>query len=168
MIYAYCDGAVEPKNPGGWGVGGWVIKEWKLSVTADGAPIMVDITKGAVDLGEYPEMTNNIAEYGAVRGALQEMVRRKLWKERVVVRTDSQLVVNQITGKWQTFQPELVKLCDECRQLVQMFCGNLRFEWIPREENTEADEMSRSLYHGRMAPGLPPARFKKPKRKKST
>lgn len=161
MIIVNCDGAVEPRNPGGWGVGGWVIREGSGLHGPGG-----ELSRGAVDLGEYPEMTNNIAEYGAVIGAIKELVQMKLWRERVVVRTDSQLVVNQLKKKWSCFQPHLVKLRDECLSLVQMFDGNLTFEWVPREENGEADEMSRSLYHRRLAPGMPTPKFKKPKRKK--
>lgn len=163
MIIAYCDGACEPANPGGWGVGGYVILE-ASSLHGQGD----ELTRGAVDLGEYPEMTNNIAEYGAVIGALKEIVKRQLWREPVVIRTDSQLIVNQLQRKWNCFQPHLVKLRDECLSLVKMFDAGVTFQWIPRAENELADEMSRSLYHGRTAPSMPPPLFKKPKRKKKT
>lgn len=157
-LLVYCDGAVEPRNPGGWGVGGWVIGR--------GSTVAVpyeELHKGAVDLGEYPEMTNNIAEYGAVIGALKQLVKMKLWRERVVIRTDSQLIVNQIKGNWGTAMPHLVQLRDEARTLVKMFDAGVTFEWIPRSENKKADEMSRSLYHGRMAPGLPEPDYDRPR-----
>lgn len=161
MIYAYCDGACEPANPGGWGVGGWVLIE-ASGVHGPGGRI----GDGAVDLGHYPEMTNNIAEYGAVHGALKDLIARKLWGEKVVVRTDSQLVVNQLNMKWSCFKPHLVELRDKCLQLAKMFSVGVTFEWVPRAQNEEADEMSRSLYHGFLAPGMPKPDYERPKKTK--
>lgn len=157
MIYVYCDGAVEPKNPGGWGVGGWVVKRDDQR-----------LFDGADDLGEYPEMTNNIAEYGAVRGALRDIINSEMWED-IVVRTDSQLIVQQLNKKWGTSSPHLLKLRDEVLELAKEIWnhhGSVRFEWIPRAQNKEADEMSRSLYHGRMAPGMPEPDYEAPRKRK--
>lgn len=137
----YCDGAVEPKNPGGWGIGGWVIKSEDGQRLAD----------GACDLGCYREMTNNIAEYGAVRDALQFMLKcdkfgRKWTEADLIIRSDSQLVIYQLTDQYQCRTQHLKKLRDEIWILLEKFTGKVDFEWIRREENEEADAMSRSYY----------------------
>lgn len=158
MIVAYCDGACEPRNPGGWGVGGWVIRY-------DGEILH----RGAADLGQYPEMTNNIAEYGAVRGALQQLLEMDFKPMPVVVRTDSQLIVRQLERKWGASTAHLITLRDECLALAKKLEARgcqVTYEWIPREQNKEADGMSRSLYHGRMAPGMPEPDYDAPKRKR--
>ena len=136
-----CDGACEPKNPGGHGVGGWVIK------TDDGTPM----GGGALDLGQAPSMTNNIAEYGAVKGALLELVN---WPKgtptgTASLRTDSKLVVEQLNDRWACRSPHLRKMRDEIWVLIEQLHNSgleVLVSWVPREQNHDADEMSRSLY----------------------
>lgn len=135
MIYVYTDGACEPKNPGGHGVGGWVIKTRHDFL----------ISKGAIDLGCGPEMTNNISEYGAVYGALQALLDEGAGGQSVTIMTDSKLVVEQLNDNWKCNHDHLRAWRDKIWNLVEHF-GEVSFQWIPREENEEADEMSRSLY----------------------
>lgn len=134
MYIVYTDGAVEPVNPGGHGVGGWVI--------LDQGGVL---TKGALDLGQDPTMTNNIAEFGAVYGALRELVDRGLAHQPVMLLTDSQLVVNQLNDKWSCRAHHLRQWRDKIWKLTEEF-PDVSFHWIPRAENQEADAMSRSLY----------------------
>ena len=134
MYIVYTDGAVEPVNPGGQGVGGWIIK--------DGDDVL---SKGALNLGMTPDMTNNIAEYGAVAGALTEMMKNGWLSRPVMLMTDSQLVVNQLNDKWSCRTPHLRQWRDMIWKIAEAF-PSVSFHWIPRLENKEADEMSRSLY----------------------
>lgn len=135
-VTVYCDGAIEPCNPGGHAVGGWVIR------ASDGGLLI----KGAVSLGEGPDKTNNIAEYAAVYGALWRLFEAGIFQYPVRVHTDSQLVVKQLNGEWRCKSKELRWWRDRIWQACENFLESVYFVWIPREENTEADEMSRSLY----------------------
>lgn len=137
MTYlVYCDGACEDKNPGGWGVGGWVLKDENGNRVAD----------GTADLGQSPEMTNNQAEYVAVRSALEHLVDNNLNKETIVIHSDSKLVINQINDEWACRSSKLIPFRDSIWLLLEKFPRKVIFRWIPREMNTEADAMSRSLY----------------------
>lgn len=140
VVNIWTDGSIEGGNPGGHGVGGYVIKG------LSSAPI-----EGTVDLGKSPTMTNNIAEYSAVIGALEEALNeaydRDIIPEKLVVHSDSKLVVEQCSDRWQCNNGTLRRLREQIWNLCEMFSlSEVEFKWIPRAENTEADEVSRSLY----------------------
>ena len=156
MYIVYTDGAVEPVNPGGHGVGGWVIKENDEI-----------LSKGVLDLGQDPTMTNNRAEYCAVYGALKDMIHRGFVGKPIMLMTDSQLVVNQLNDKWGCRAPHLRTWRDMIWKLTESF-SDVSFHWIPREQNQEADEMSRSLYpREEVCPGGAHAKKKETDRRRS-
>ena len=136
--YIWCDGAIVPRNPGGHAVGGWVVKKG-LEHTP--------VCKGNEDLGEKPENTNNMAEYCAVLGALQDLVDKGLAGHdvNVIIRTDSKLVVEQLNDRWNCNNPVLRKYRDKIWVTMLQF-EDVVIEWVPREENVEADTQSRALY----------------------
>lgn len=136
MLFVNTDGACEPSNPGGWGVGGWVIRD------GDGELL----STGTVDLGRPEDMTNNIAEYAAVHGALSDLVQMGLTEDSVVVRTDSKLVVEQLNDRWRCNHAHLRDWRDRIWKLCEAFEKRVGFQWVPRANNKEADEVSRSLY----------------------
>ncbi len=128
-----CDGLCEPRNPGGFGCWGFLV------VDADGN----ELDSGHGCIGHGPGMTNNRAEYAAVLEALAWVEARNLFA-RVIIRTDSQLVVNQVTGKWDCNSHVLQPLCRQA-QVLGLQLGAL-FEWIPRTQNAQADALSRRAF----------------------
>ena len=133
-VTIYCDGLCEPRNPGGHACYGWVA----YNDQSDPNPAAMD--SGCVGHGEG--MTNNVAEYHAV-------IRALIWAYKegyteVLIRTDSQLVVNQVEGLWSCNAPNLHRLLGRVRGAQKYI--NLRMEWIPRERNEEADTLSRYAY----------------------
>lgn len=83
--------------------------------------------------------TNNQAEYrGLILGLRHALA---LGADRVTVRGDSQLVVRQLEGTYSVKAEGLKALHDEARQLLGRF-RSARLEWIPREQNAEADAAS--------------------------
>lgn len=135
MLFLYCDGAIEPKNPGGHAVGGWVLKRESIV-----------IGKGAGSYGNAPDVTNNVAEYGAVITGLEQLIGRGYATEEVTIRSDSQLVIRQLTNQYVCRHDVLRKMRDRVFLLLEQFEREVIFEWIPREANTEADAASRLLY----------------------
>lgn len=123
MIIAYCDGACFG-NPGPMGIG-------------------VVITRNKEKLLELSEYigngTNNIAEYTAVVRALEEI--EKLGEKEVTIRSDSQLIIRQLNGEYKVKEPHLLEL----KKKVDMFRSKMKikFEHVPREENSNADELSK-------------------------
>jgi ribonuclease HI len=141
-IDVWTDGSIKGGNPGGHGVGGYVIKDKRLPPT---------VITGTIDLGKSDTMTNNIAEYSAVVAALEELYnnayKHDRWPDLVVIHSDSKLVVEQCNDNWVCGNTRLRGLRQQIWNLCEELGGcDVRFKWIPREENTEADEVSRSLY----------------------
>jgi len=96
--------------------------------------------------GEYlgPRITNNEAEYQAVIFALKKLKAlfgKKKIKELVIdVRSDSKLLVQQITGQYKILEPNIQQLFLELWNLKVDF-PHLSFTAVPREKNKEADRL---------------------------
>lgn len=130
MITASIDGLAEPRNPG-TGTYGYVIYEGKKKL-AEG--------KG---LAGY-EVTNNYAEYKALVEVLRKLRELKIERE-VVIRSDSQLLVGQMSKGWEVKGGGYLEELKEARDLLKEF-RYVTFVWIPREQNEEADLLSRIAY----------------------
>jgi ribonuclease HI len=87
-------------------------------------------------------MTNNLAEYTAALKALEWAAESGL--VGLTLRTDSQLVAYQVTGAWQCRAANLWPFLADLRALVAV--TDARVEWVPREQNAKADELSRQAY----------------------
>jgi ribonuclease H / adenosylcobalamin/alpha-ribazole phosphatase len=83
--------------------------------------------------------TNNVAEYQGLIAGLRAAA--ELGAVRVAVRMDSKLVVEQMKGTWQVKHPGLRPLAREAAALLQSF-AEVTFEWIPREQNKDADRLA--------------------------
>ena len=84
--------------------------------------------------------TNNVAEYEALIEAFNIAFKKK-YKD-IEVFSDSMLVVQQTNGRWKTKNRNMKRLC----QIAKDRAGMLKewsLEYIPREGNTEADELSK-------------------------
>ena len=134
MLRVFIDGSVEPTNPGGVGAVGIVVYK-------DGTRIL---RIGKV-VGEGPTMSNNRAEYEALKEALQWLLAQGSTREHISVNSDSSLLVNQMQGKWKVKGGLFFTAYNEVKQLVRHF-SNLSFNWIQREENEEADLLARKAY----------------------
>ncbi|MBD3271030.1 MAG: reverse transcriptase-like protein [Elusimicrobia bacterium] len=119
----YIDGGARG-NPGP-AAAGWVIKD------SHGALI----SRQGRFLGTT---TNNIAEYEALLHALDDAVNRGI--QTVTIYSDSQLMVRQLTGVYKIKNPGIRK-CLERYIVLQHAISILSITHIPREQNTEADEL---------------------------
>ncbi len=84
---------------------------------------------------DEPVRSNNIAEYLALIRLLRRARELDSWHRgiRFVVSGDSQLVVNQMLGRYRVREAHLVPLHEEVRRLALGLL--VTFRWIPREEN---------------------------------
>ena len=123
MIVA-CDGASRG-NPGPAGAGAQIVDD-------DGV-VLAEIAEG------IGETTNNVAEYTAVIRGLERA--RELGAAHVLLRSDSQLLINQLTGLYRVKAPHLQPLhaavLAEARRV-----GRVTFRHVPRERNTHADRLA--------------------------
>lgn len=131
FISVHIDGACGPINPGGTVSYGILIKYPNGYVYHHGEII-----------GSGPTMSNNVAEYSALVKALKELMLEGKENEKIVIHSDSQLVVNQMLGKWRVRRGLYIKMFSKARSLANCF-KQLEFKWIPRELNTDADLLSK-------------------------
>jgi ribonuclease HI len=83
--------------------------------------------------------TNNQAEYNALVLSLRRA--QELEVRKVVVRSDSELMVRQINGQYQVKNEGLKPLFAEARKLIRGF-ESFSISHVPREENAEADSLA--------------------------
>jgi ribonuclease HI len=80
--------------------------------------------------------TNNEAEYRALITALERAA--ALGATEVEVRSDSELLMRQMTGRYRVKSPHLRTLWDEAQQAADGF-ERVRYIEVRRAENTDAD-----------------------------
>lgn len=89
-------------------------------------------------------MTNNYAEYTALVEALRRLKELRSL-DSVIIRSDSQLLVGQMAKGWEVKGGGYVGKLKEAKDLLSEF-ASITFEWVPREQNREADLLSRIAY----------------------
>ena len=135
----YFDGGCEPVNPGGVATYGYVIYE-----RIDTEEKRVKSSSGVACEPFSDCSTNNYAEYTALVEGLSYL--SGIYKGRVLVRGDSQLVVRQMNGIYSVRSPRIYPLYKKAMELKSSF-PSIEFEWIPREMNEEADRLSKAAYY---------------------
>lgn len=118
-----------------------------LSVFIDGASrgnpgpssIGIIIRKRKVQISRFNEflgiMTNNQAEYHALKRALQIT---QYMSRNVVIMSDSNLLINQRQNKYKVRNAELKIISREISNLESLF-DSVEYKHIPREENNLTD-----------------------------
>ncbi|GII59112.1 bifunctional RNase H/acid phosphatase [Planotetraspora thailandica] len=84
--------------------------------------------------------TNNVAEYRGLIAGLQALLALGAEGERIEVRMDSKLVIEQMAGRWKVKHEGLRPLALEAAALARQF--TVAWSWIPRERNTHADRLA--------------------------
>jgi ribonuclease HI len=84
--------------------------------------------------------TNNVAEYRAAIAGLGRAA--DLGARSVVVRSDSKLLIEQLSGRWRVKNPTLIRLHEQVRGLLERFPRGVTFDHVPRELNREADRQA--------------------------
>lgn len=155
-IEAWFDGCCEPVNPGGFAAWGALVKIDGVKAWEDG----VLVCRG-------PKASNNVAEYSGALAAMK-FINKHLGENichSLTIRGDSKLVIHQLDGSWNVN-------CTRCtKPLFRCHCGKktpglyfpfyeqakaeldalkrkvkrLNLVWIPREENSECDVLSKGV-----------------------
>lgn len=105
---------------------------------AAGGAVVIDPANGDVlcELGVYVgTATNNVAEYNGMIAGLRAAIERD--PSELLVRLDSKLVVEQMTGRWKIKHPDMKVLAARAHDLIGS--RKVAFQWVPRAENTLAD-----------------------------
>jgi len=135
-LIIFIDGACEPKNPGG-------VPTYVFLVYRDGEKL--DEGSGLAAEPWTEQATNNVAEYTALIKALEKALALGLEGSELEVRSDSRLLVQQVKGGYAVRASRLKPLHERVKGLLPRF-KTVRLTWIEREENSEADALSKEAY----------------------
>jgi ribonuclease HI len=133
MVEAYFDGACWP-NPGGPAGAGALVKRGGIN-----------IYEGDEFLAPTKSMSNNVAEYSGLILVLKFLVENGITEATIY--GDSNLVIKQMSGEWQVKKPSDNKpryyfpFAKEALSIAKKL-PKLKYQWIPRELNGEADALS--------------------------
>lgn len=132
-VTVYYDGLCEPYNPRGVATYGFV-------VFRNGEKIGEG--KGLAAAKPWTdEASNNVAEYSAMINAFKWLLEHGYEGAEVLVKGDSQLSIRQMQGLYNVRAPRIIPLYREAKRLASRF-SKVKFQWIPRDENREADMLS--------------------------
>jgi ribonuclease HI len=93
-------------------------------------------------------MTNNQAEYTALIKALEHALELGD-ANRIVVKSDSELMVRQVSGEYRVKNAELRPLYEQARQLCDRFRGGVTLEHVRRSENARTDALCNEALDGK-------------------
>jgi ribonuclease HI len=98
------------------------------------------------EAGCLGQMTNNQAEYTALVRALEHALRLGP-EHRLVIKSDSELMVKQMRGEYKVKNEDLRELYDRARQLARRFAG-VTFQHVRREQNKRTDQLCNEALDG--------------------
>ena len=120
----FTDGTAEP-NPGPAAIG--------AAIKDEQGKLIASISQS------IGRATNNQAEYRAIIAALEKAI--ELGADEVDIRSDSELVVKQINGRYRVKNAALKSLYQQVKQLQSQF-KYFTITHIPRRQNREADNLA--------------------------
>jgi ribonuclease H / adenosylcobalamin/alpha-ribazole phosphatase len=104
-----------------------------VEITDEDGKVVAEVAEG------IGVATNNVAEYTAAIRGLERA--RELGATRVLLRSDSRLLIEQLAGRWKVKNATLQVLHHEARSLAKRF-EEVRFEHVRRERNVQADALA--------------------------
>jgi ribonuclease HI len=108
------------------------------------------------EAGCLGQMTNNQAEYTALVRALEHALELGA-AHRVVLHSDSELMVKQMNGEYRVKNEELRDLYEEAQRLRKCFQGPVAIRHVRRAQNSRADALCNEALDGRRPPPAPRA-----------
>ena len=131
-VTCYFDGCCEPKNPGGaMGVG--------MVVKVDGKAVYSE----SLFYPPAPTNTNNVSEYIGLGMILKYVLDNQLDDQDVTIMGDSQVAIKQMNGEYGINSGAYTKYAFRCKELIAKYRKRPVLFWIKREQNTEADNLSK-------------------------
>ena len=129
-IICFFDGACSPRNPGGHMGWGAIVQLEKECKHFYGGKL------------ESENNTNNVAEYMAFLELMHYFEGSKGLD--IIIHGDSKLVIKQMQGHYKIKSGKYKMLAVTAKKYVMELLKNnkLTLHWIPRELNTDADELS--------------------------
>ncbi|MGH9989242.1 MAG: reverse transcriptase-like protein, partial [Nitrososphaera sp.] len=137
----------EPANPSGIACYGFVVKTEKATVLYRGYGLVNSVKPFS------PESNSNAAEYDSAINAMEWLVENGYANDNddyeILVRGDCQLIMRKLKNR--DYSPRAARMSlmyDRAIMIRSKFpVDSLRFEWIKRDENREADKLAKEAYY---------------------
>lgn len=138
-LYCKFDGMCQPVNPGGIACYGFVVQkknEQIIRIYEEGGIAMTPFSD---------ESSNNVAEYAGLIKLLEWLSKNRYENFPILIQGDSQLIINQISGKYKVKSEKLMSYYEKTKSLIKNF-DNIKIEWIARDNNKDADNLANKAY----------------------
>lgn len=153
-ILLHFDGLCEPRNPGGIAVAAYLAFDVEKNpevLDGDFLQVMTNpfVCGGRVVADGGPKATNNVAEWCALGCGLAGLLDCDEWvvQNSLLIRGDSQLVINQLNGKWRVKAEHLRPYRDRCLEILNELGCEWTAEWVRRDRNDVAYAHGRRIYN---------------------
>ncbi|XP_057785414.1 uncharacterized protein LOC131002940 [Salvia miltiorrhiza] len=128
-----------------WPMRGPWVAQVDGSVTKEGCGVGIYITSPEGEIYQFAikfedKLSNNEAEYEAVLRTAH--IFRELRADNVVIKTDSQLVAQQLNGGYEIKEERMKQYFNKVQEIGMKF-EKLEIQQVPREENQRADLLAR-------------------------
>jgi ribonuclease HI len=139
-LVCHFDGSCQPKNPGGTARYGWVIRKNGTLIERDSKIV-----------GTGDGMTCNVAEAAGALYLIRYILDRCPDAAEVWIYGDSTSVINRLKQRNKAPKGVYAPIMIEAQQAAEQLLARCPtyFHWVPREQNTEADELSNGFYRER-------------------
>jgi ribonuclease HI len=138
-IQVYFDGLCQPYNPGG-------IACYAFLILAKKGQEQQQYSEYGLAAEPFADnASNNVTEYTGIIKALDWLLEYNYNDQKIIIRGDSQLVINQIKGKYKVRAVKIIPLYQKVKSIISKF-KDIKIEWIPRDKNKEADKLSNKAY----------------------
>lgn len=130
-IKVFYDGCCEPMNPGG--------------NAGFGSVIYIDNEKKHEISKYWPRNknnSNNVAEYLGLTSALEWLSENNHFEDFIQFFGDNMMTVRQMNREWNANKGMYIPHYKKALKIKDKF-KNIKFFWIPRDENSEADYLSK-------------------------
>lgn len=134
---AYFKGVCDPNGPGGK-------MSYGVIIYRNGKPVWKCADLYVPESGNPSDTSNNMAEYAAFIAVLEWFDRQRLWDEKIIIRGDSQIVINQMFKGWGITGGRYVPLAQDARKWIGQFT-NMRGESISKDQNAVAGQLARAV-----------------------
>jgi ribonuclease HI len=145
-LFVNCDGLCEPVNPAGIACYGFVVKKEKDTVLYRDYGLVNSVKPFS------SEADSNAAEYGSAIKAMEWLVENGYANDNgsyeILVRGDCKLIMRKL--KSINYSPKAARMSPMYDQAVMLRSNfgpdSIRFEWVKRDQNREADELAKEAY----------------------
>jgi len=147
-LFVNFDGLCEPANPAGIPCYGFVVKNENVKVSYRGYGIVNSVKPFSL------QANSNTAEYGSAIKAMEWLIENGYANDgihdyEILLRGDCQLIMRKLKSK--DYSPRAARMSpmyDIAIMLRSKFpTESIRFEWVKRDENKEADKLAKEAYY---------------------